>query len=127
MPQLTLLVSHLERQQHKITKKMEPTGPFRIISSASILSVPPVPLLMASAGATGVLGLLLFFRMVFEVHRALPPERKFPLSEYRSHYHEIIQLHKDFFPRSGVRIAWQILRVICGIMIIFGLILGLQK
>jgi hypothetical protein len=60
----------------------------------------------------GFLYLGLFLRIAISVNGALPPERRFPLREYRQHYAEIIRLHCKLFPKSTLRVTWKILGII---------------
>jgi hypothetical protein len=57
---------------------------------------------------SGFLHVVLLIRMVANVVKVLPPEKRFPVNEYRYHYPEVVGLHKEFFPRSAVRVAWRL-------------------
>lgn len=49
----------------------------------------------------------LLIRIVTDAVNSLPPEKRFPITEYRNHYPEVIRLHKDIFPRSTIRVVWR--------------------
>ena len=53
----------------------------------------------------------LLIRMIASVIEALPPEKRFPLMEYRSRYPEVLHLHRELFPKSALRLAWRLLGI----------------
>jgi hypothetical protein len=68
------------------------------------------PLLVTILFAVGAVGMTigwsLFFRMIVELNRTLPPNKKFSFWNYRMHFHEIKRLHEEAFPISALRTSW---------------------
>jgi hypothetical protein len=41
--------------------------------------------------------------MIIELNKVLPPEKRIPLIEFRGRLSEIRDLHREWFPTSGLR------------------------
>ena len=71
--------------------------------------------LMVVGATVSLIGWSLFFRMVSELNKVLPPDKKIPVFEFRNHISEIRRLHEDSFPDSALSTAWMILMVTAGL------------
>jgi hypothetical protein len=69
--------------------------------------LPTVVKVLFGVGAIGMfVGWSLFIRMVVELNRVLPPQKKFFILEFRMRHREIKRLHEKFFPVSSLRATW---------------------
>jgi hypothetical protein len=67
--------------------------------------------LLVVGAIVSLTGWLLFFRMAIELNKALPPDKRIPLIEFRNHIFRIRRLHEDSFPESGLSTTWLVLMV----------------
>ena len=58
-----------------------------------------------------------FLRMLADLNDALPMHRRIPWERYRYHYQEILQLHRQQFPRSKLRVLWHFIGILSVVLI----------
>jgi hypothetical protein len=68
----------------------------------------------------GVAGFALFLKMIVELNRVLPPEKRIPLIQYREH--DIRGLHGQYFPVSRLRVGAFVLMTVFATLVAAGVI-----
>ena len=82
--------------------------------------------LLFGMGALGMfVGWLLFFRMMVELNRVLPPDKRLSFREFRMRIPRIRELHETSFPLSTLRAWWLGLMVGSAIAIGAAVIVGI--
>ena len=73
-------------------------------------------ILMVVAAVVHLIRWSLFFRMIIDLNKVLPLEKRIPLIEFRNQISRIRRLHQDSFPESGLSATWLILMVAAGLV-----------
>lgn len=72
-------------------------------------------------------GWSLFFRMIVDLNKVLPPNKRIPFAFLSSRIPEIRRLHEDTFPKSPLSTAWLILMWVAGIVLGTAIVLEVAK
>jgi hypothetical protein len=90
--------------------------------------LPTMVKVLYGVGAFGMLvDFSLFIRMVIELNRVLPPQKKFSMNELNMRQHEIKRLHEELFPVSSLRTTWFVLMVASVITMAAAVILAVRS
>jgi hypothetical protein len=83
--------------------------------------------LLLIGAAVFLTGWGLFFHMVIELNKVLPPNKRIPLSEYRMRIDEIRRLYEDSFPDSALATVWFLLMMVGGAFCAAAVVLELVR
>ena len=93
-------------------------------------ATPPLPFVVKSFFVVGTVcmfvGWSLFFRMLIELNRRTPAEKRFQLFEYRMHIREIQERHEVLFPVSRLRAGWLLLTAAGAVAMAIGILLAIR-